>query len=86
MPEQNINQLPKVFADNILVGFTEEAFVIGVFSGANVNTYAITPAHTKRLMQYLAHNVTEYTNKYGEISGFDWSPIAQSPVQIKDLK
>jgi len=50
-----------------------------------MTAYALTPAHAKRLMQYIEHQVTEFESKFGPINA-KWSPGIESPLQPKDIK
>jgi hypothetical protein len=40
----------------------------------------MTPAHAKRLKQYLEHELSEFEKQYGEITA-EWTPNVVSPVQ-----
>lgn len=80
MKLEDLNQSQKIFIENIKVGHTPEYFVLGISSGSELQTYALTPAHIKRLQQYLAHEIIEYEKKHGEITA-EWNPNVISPVQ-----
>jgi hypothetical protein len=78
------NKVAKQFCDNISVAFSQEFFVMGMLTGENGITYALTPQHMKRLAQYLAHQIEEYEKSFGEIKA-EWKPGIQSPIQTKDV-
>lgn len=84
MPNIDFSKLPKQFCDNISAAFTQEFFAMAMFTGENGVTYALTPQHTKRLAQYLAHQVADYEKQFGEIQA-EWQPGVQSPIQTKDF-
>ena len=80
MKGDDIKKAPKLFAENIKIGYTPEFFIMGVSSGAQAQIYSLTPAHAKRLQQYLEHNIKEFEEKNGEITA-EWNPNVVSPVQ-----
>ena len=80
MKPDELKKAPKLFAENIKIGFTPEYFVMGVSSGAQAQIYSLTPAHAKRLKQYLDHQLEEFEGKHGEITA-EWNPNVVSPVQ-----
>lgn len=80
MKKEDLKNAPKVFCEGINVAFTPEYFVMGLTSGSQATIYTLTPQHTKRLQQYLAHQVSEYEKKHGEIDA-KWDPNVVSPVQ-----
>lgn|GEM_PF-346431 len=80
MNSEDLKTAPKLFAENIKVGFTPEYFVLGMSSGSQAQIYALSPAHTKRLKQYLDHEIENYEEKHGEITA-EWNPNVISPVQ-----
>lgn len=80
----DLNKLPKQFCDSITVAYTPEFFAIVMINGDEMDSYSLTPAHAKRLAQYLAHNVTEFERQFGEIKA-EWKPGVQSPIQMVDL-
>ena len=69
-----------MFAENIKIAYTPEYFVLGLSSGTQAQIYSLTPAHAKRLQQYLEHNLKEFEEKNGEITA-EWNPNVVSPVQ-----
>lgn len=80
MDSKDLQKAPKLFAENIKIGFSPEYFVMGVSSGAQAQIYSLTPGHAKRLQQYLDHEIKEFEQKHGEITA-EWSPNVVSPVQ-----
>lgn len=80
MNKEYMTKAPKLFAENMKLGFSSEYFVLGISSGAQAQVYSLSPAHAKRLKQYLEHELKEYEDKYGEITA-EWSPNVVSPVQ-----
>ena len=80
MNPDDLKKAPKLFAENIKIGFTPEYFIMGVSSGTQAQIYSLTPAHAKRLLQYLEHNIGEYEKSHGEITA-EWNPNVVSPVQ-----
>ena len=80
MKPDDLKKAPKLFAENIKVGFTPEYFVMGLSSGAQAQIYALSPAHAKRLQQYLDHEIKNFEEKHGEITA-EWNPNVVSPVQ-----
>jgi len=80
MKPEDLKDAPKLFAENIKVGFTPEYFVLGISSGSQAQIYALSPAHTKRLLQYLEHELKNFEEKHGEVTA-EWNPNVVSPVQ-----
>ena len=80
MKPEDLQKAPKMFCENIKIGFTPEYFVIGLSSGAQSAIYSLTPAHTKRLQQYLTHELAQFEKTHGEIKA-EWNPNIVSPVQ-----
>lgn len=80
MKPEDLKKAPKLFAENIKIGFTPEYFVMGVSSGAQAQIYSLTPGHAKRLQQYLEHEIAEFEKEHGEITA-EWNPNVVSPVQ-----
>ena len=80
MKPDDIKKAPKVFCESINLAYTPEYFVMGLSTGDQGTLYALTPAHTKRLQQYLQHQITEYEKEHGEITA-EWKPNIVSPVQ-----
>ena len=80
MKAEDLKNAPKVFCENISVAFTPEYFVMSLSSGAQSSIYTLTPQHTKRLAQYLAHQVAEYEKSHDEINAI-WNPNIVSPMQ-----
>lgn len=80
MKSEDLKRAPKLFAENIKIGFTPEYLVLGISSGEQAQIYSLTPAHAKRLQQYLAHELENFEKKHGEITA-EWNPNVVSPVQ-----
>ncbi len=80
MKGDEIKNAPKLFCESITVGYTPEYFVMALSSGSQASIYSLTPEHTKRLSQYLSHEVAAYEKEHGEIKAA-WNPNVPSPVQ-----
>lgn len=80
MKPEDLQKAPKVFCENIKLGFTPEYFVLGLSSGDQASIYSLTPGHVKRLYQYLEHEIAQYEKQHGEIIT-KWEPNIVSPVQ-----
>ncbi len=80
MNGDDIKKAPKLFCENVKIGFTPEYLVVGLSTGSQAQIYAFTPGHAKRLQQYLAHQIEEYEKEHGEITA-EWNPNVVSPVQ-----
>ena len=83
MKNDDLKKAPKLLAENIKIGHSPEYFVLGISSGSQAQAYSLTPQHTKRLMQYLEHELKNYEDKHGEITA-EWNPNVVSPVQPKN--
>lgn len=80
MNPEDLKKAPKLFAENIKIGYTPEYFVMGISSGAQAQIYSLTPGHAKRLQQYLEHELANFEKEHGEITA-EWNPNVVSPVQ-----
>ena len=80
MKKDEIKNAPKVFCERAQVAYTPEFFVLGLQSGDQSTIYSFTPQHAKRLAQYLAHQVSEFEGRHGEIKA-KWDSKIVSPVQ-----
>lgn len=80
MKPEDLQKAPKLFCESITIGYTPEYFVMGLSSGTQASIYSLTPAHAKRLMQYLSHEITQFEGKHGAIDAA-WNPNVPSPVQ-----
>jgi hypothetical protein len=80
MKPDDLKKAPKLFAENIKIGFSSEYFVLGLSSGNQAQIYSLSPGHAKRLQQYLTHEIAEYEKTNGEITA-EWNPNVVSPVQ-----
>ena len=81
----DLNKVPKQFCENVVIGLSQELFVMGMLNGEGGSFFALTPQHMKRLSQYLSHQIAEYEKNFSVINA-EWSPFVQSPIQTKDLK
>jgi hypothetical protein len=84
MKPEDLEKAPKLFCENIKLGFSPEFFVMGLSSGAQVSIFSLTPQHAKRLQQYLNHEIAQFEKVHGEIKA-DWNPNVVSPVQKLNL-
>jgi hypothetical protein len=80
MKSEDLQKAPKMFCENIKLGFSPEFFVIGLSSGSQSSIFSLTPQHAKRLQQYLAHEISQFEKAHGEIKA-EWNPNIVSPVQ-----
>lgn len=80
MKPEDLQKAPKLFCENIKLGFSPEFFIMGLSSGAQTSIFSLTPQHTKRLQQYLTHEIAQFEKVHGEIKA-DWNPNVVSPVQ-----
>jgi hypothetical protein len=80
MKPDDLQKAPKLFCENIKIGYTPEYFVIGLSSGTQSSIYSLTPQHAKRLQQYLNHEVSKFEKEHGDIKA-EWNPNVVSPVQ-----
>jgi hypothetical protein len=80
MKPEDLQNAPKMFCENIRLGFSPEFFVMGLSSGTQSSIFSLTPQHAKRLQQYLTHEVAQYEKAHGEIKA-EWNPHVVSPVQ-----
>ncbi len=80
MKINDLEKAPKLFCENIKMGFTKEYFVIALSSGEQAAFYSLTPKHAKRLLKYLTHEIEGFEKEHGEIVA-DWNPSVVSPLQ-----
>ncbi len=80
MKSEDLQKAPKMFCENIKLGFSPESFVMGLSSGSQLSIFALTPQHAKRLKEYLSHEIALFEKAHGEIKA-EWSPNVVSPVQ-----
>lgn len=78
--KEHLQNAPKIFCENVQVGYTPEYLVVALSSGGRAETYAFTPAHAKRFSQYLAHEVEAFEKQHGAIDA-QWNPNVVSPIQ-----
>ena len=55
------------YANGVQVVFSEEEFVLVINSGNQINRYAFSPKHTKRLLMVLEKQIKEYESKFSKI-------------------
>ncbi len=80
MKPEDLQKAPKLFCENIKIGYTPEYFVVGLSSGTQSSIYSLTPQHAKRLQQYLNHEISKFEKEHGDIKA-EWNPNVVSPVQ-----
>ncbi len=80
MKPEDLLKAPKIFCENIRIGYAQDYFVIGLSSGQQATVYSLTPEHAKRLLQYLTHEVGKYETEHGAITAV-WNPNVVSPIQ-----
>jgi len=80
----DLNRVQKQFCENVTIGFSQEAFIVGMLNGESGAFYVLTPQHIKRLTQYLSAQLTDYEKKFGTIDAV-WKPGIESPIQTKDI-
>ncbi len=80
MNSDKLQKSPKLFCENIKIGFTPEYFVIGLSSGEQSSIYSLTPEHAKRLQQYLSYEIAQFEKEQRPIEA-TWTPHVVSPVQ-----
>ena len=80
MQPDDLKKAPKLFCENIKIGYTPEYFVMGLSSGAQAQIYSLSPGHAKRLRDYLTHEIGRFEKEHGEITA-KWDPNVVSPVQ-----
>ena len=80
MKPEDLQKAPKLFCENIKIGYTPENFIIGLSSGNQATIYSLTPGHAKRLQQYLADQVKRFEETNGHIDA-EWNPNVPSPIQ-----
>lgn len=80
MKPDDLKNAPKVFCESIQIGHTPEYFALGLSSGNQAQIFSVTPAHAKRLLQYLTYEISEFEQKNGVIET-TWTPHVKSPIQ-----
>ncbi len=80
MKPEDLQKAPKLFCENIKLGYSPESFIMGLSSGAQSSIFSLTPQHAKRLLQYLEHEISQFEKAHGEIKA-EWNPNIVSPVQ-----
>ncbi len=74
----------RYFCDNINLGYTDEAFMLRLESGATKLAFTMTPEHAKRLMLALTRYVNEFEEEHRRVR-VEWPPQIESPYTPKDL-
>lgn len=82
---EDFSKHPKLFVENVAVAFNPEVFAMLIATGEVRLALALSPAHMRRLGQYITYQVAEYEKQFGPIHGADWSPHQPSPIQPPDL-
>lgn len=80
MKPEELEQSSKIFCENIRLGYSKEYFAMGLSSGSEGTVFTLTPQHTKRLLQYLGHEIEKFEKEHGTIDA-QWNPKIVSPVQ-----
>jgi hypothetical protein len=80
MKGDDLKKAPKLFCENVKIAHSNEYFVLGLSSGAQAHIFSLTPKHTKRLLQYLTYEVSEFEKENGIIET-TWEPLVKSPIQ-----
>ncbi|HEU4677727.1 MAG TPA: hypothetical protein VFS75_03350 [Candidatus Paceibacterota bacterium] len=80
MNPEELQNSPKLFCENIRIGYSPEYFVMALASGAQATIYSLTPEHAKRLYEYLGHELAAFEKRHGTIDA-TWNPNVVSPVQ-----
>jgi hypothetical protein len=87
MPPNNldINQVPKQFSEQMVVGSNNQFFVLIPIAGTNATAYAITPEHAKVLAKTLTEHVENFEKNVRKIDiGGMPSPIQRSDLPPSD--
>ena len=79
----DFNQLPKKFCDGAVGSFAKDIFSIGITSGNNLDSFALTPRTMKDIAIFFNNHVENYEKKFGIID-MTISPIP-SPFQSSNL-
>ncbi|MHB1086820.1 MAG: hypothetical protein ACYCZ0_03680 [Minisyncoccota bacterium] len=79
----SIDQLPKQFSENIVVGSNDQTFVLIVTVGVNANAYAISPEHAKNLVKVLGEHIQKFEADVRPIR--DIAAGVKSPIQQSEL-
>ncbi len=85
MQPQNIdiNQLPKQYCENIVVGSNDQMFMLIAIVGTNATSFAISPEHAKNLLKILSEHVSKFEKDVRLIR--DVSEGVRSPIQTSEL-
>lgn len=80
---KKLDEQNRKFADNMLINHSKDFFLIGILSGGEAQTYVVTPAHAKGILNAFANHISSYEKQFGTI---DMNlPAMPSPFQASDL-
>jgi hypothetical protein len=79
----NIDQIPKQFCDKIMVGSSNQVFILMPIVGTNATAFVITPEHAKDLLKKLSEQVLNFEKNVRTIAEVDAG--IPSPIQMSDL-
>ena len=83
-PKQiNLDQVPKQFSERIIVGSTNQFFILMPVVGTNATAYALTPEHAKSLAKILQQHIEKFEKDFRPISDTDSG--VPSPIRRSDL-
>ena len=83
-PQPMVNLLanaPKKFCDNVNGGYSNEVFLVAMFSGQNTTVFTLTPAHMKKFAQWSKHQVESALEQIQKIS-----EIVEPKIKLKVIK
>jgi len=80
MKPEDLQKSPKLFCENIKLGYSPEFFVMALSSGTQATIYSLTPQHAKRFSEYLQNQIEQFEKQHGPIQA-KWDPNVVSPVQ-----
>jgi hypothetical protein len=79
----DLNQIAKQFCERVIVGSSDQFFVLIPIVGTNATAYALTPEHAKNLVKVLSEHITKFEANVREIK--DINAAIPSPIQTGDL-
>jgi hypothetical protein len=80
MNEINIDQLPKQFSENIIVGSNDQTFIFVVLVGSNAVAYALSPEHAKNVSKVLSTHIERFEKNVRTIREGTPSPLQRSEL------
>ena|SRR3989344_362797 len=80
-----LQNAPKQFCEDVIVGSNQETFYIIMLSGQNATGFSMTPEHAKRFLGNLKDKVEAFEKEHRSLKT-EWSKNPPSPIQITDLK